>query len=157
MSPLPRSATVPTRIDPASIPVVRLAGDYGPLEAADLRQHLLAELERIDGDVFVDARGATGFSDAAMSALSAARVWAERNGYRMSVLDGEDGVVASRLRRTGRHFRLSVYPDARSACQGLSAARKSRAGRVLSPAQPRGSVPAPALTALANPGRSQVE
>jgi hypothetical protein len=165
MSVLPLSA--PLGPDPIAYPggtVLELNGDFGPAETPALRARLISAVDHADGDLYVDAHGVTGFSDEAMAAFTGARSRAKMHRTRLVVLDGPDGVLAASLRRTGRHFRFPIYPDASSAATALGAERQSGAGHSLEAlgvrrqAAEAGNEANPGLAnpGLANPDRYQV-
>lgn len=147
----------PTTQDPSDYPeptVLRLTGDLGATTTEDLQNRLTDAVDRAPGDLYLDVHEVTGCTDQALTALTAARSRAKRRRTRLVVLDREDGVVASSLRRTGRHFRMPIHPDAASASEAL-AAERAVLRRVIGPAR-EDQVGPDGQPALANPHRRLV-
>ena len=111
------------RTDDATEHIVTVEGSVSAAQAEELRVHLFEALSRSDTDVVLDAREATAFDDAALTALTAARSRARFHQHRIVVVDREGGPLSASLHRTGLLFRFLVYPDPAAAAAGLQADR----------------------------------
>jgi hypothetical protein len=111
--------------------VLRLDDSYDAEQSSALRLRLVAAVEGAAGDLYLDAHGVTAFPDEALATLTAARSRAKVHRTRIAVLDDDQGVVALGLRRTGRHFRFPLYPDAAAADLALATERDTLDARTL--------------------------
>lgn len=78
------------------------------------------------GDLVIDARAVTSFQDAAMAALSSARLRARHLGASVVVVDAADGALGLSLRRTGLAFRFPRYDSIEEALTTLEQAHRVR-------------------------------
>lgn len=118
-----------TSVDGPGERVLSLSGRIGSAQVPELGALLLAAVDRADGDVLIDTHRVTAFDDSDLVALTTARKRAKFRRNRIVVLDGENGVVAAGLRRSGMHIRMPVCPDAATASGHLAADRAARAAR----------------------------
>jgi anti-anti-sigma regulatory factor len=103
--------------------VLTASGTIGVTQLPELRTRLLEAIDDDDVDLLLDARQVSGFDDAALPALTAARSRAKHRRRHLVVLDGDSGAVSASLHRSGLRFRFPVYRDAAAAHQGLAAQR----------------------------------
>lgn len=160
-APAPATAPLPRTSPPSDLPdptVLVLEGPLGAAQADALRIRLVEAVDAAPGALLLDAHAVTEFSDEAMTALTAARSRAKFRGTRIAVLDSPDGAMTAGLRRTGRHFRFPVHPDAEQATAALAAEWAALQGRSLRlvPALPDADDQDPVST-VANPDRNTVD
>ena len=135
--------------------VLLLTGSLDATSIEALQHRLTTAVDAAPGDLYLDVHGVTSCSDVALTALTAARSRSKRRRTRLVVLDDADGVVARALRRTGRHFRVPIFPDADEASTALAAGRAAVGRVVLAPAGGPGEA-GDAAVELANPYRQVV-
>jgi anti-anti-sigma regulatory factor len=157
-SPLSDPSSAPSGADYPDPTVLELAGPFGAEQASALQLKLIDAVGQAPGDLYLDVHGVTAFDDDALNTLTAARSRAKSHRTRIAVLDDPEGVVASGLRRTGRHFRFPIYPDAAAATTAMSAEREARDVRSLGLPSPSSGADRPnPLTLVANPDRNLVD